>query len=279
MAEQKRFYWLKLKDDFFQSHTIRILEGMPNGKEYAYFLLKLMAESISHEGRLRVSEAIPYNEEMLSSLTNTNIDIVRSAIKAFEALGVLEIMDDGTYFFTQVQKMIGSAVDNDNANRQRRFREREKEKSLLMDNASVTQDVQENYASVTNRNERLENRDKRLDIDIEKETRKKDCSAIVSYLNEKLGTQYRANGKTSELIGARMKEGYEVEDFQKVIDNMVSEWLGDEKMEQYLRPSTLFSKTHFPEYLNRKPKQQKKTSKNPWADIKQPDLDFSCDFD
>ena len=255
--EQKRFYWLKLKDDFFQSHTIRILEGMPNGKEYAYFLLKLMAESISHEGKLRVSEAIPYNEEMLSSLTNTNIDIVRSAIKAFEALGVLEIMDDGTYFFTQVQKMIGSAVDNDNANRQRRFREREKEKMLLTNNASVTQEVQDNYASVTNRNERLENRDKSIEIrDIKKETRKKDCSAIVSYLNEKLGTQYREAGKTSELINARMDEGYTVEDFTKVIDTMCSEWLGDPKMEQFLRPSTLFSKTHFPEYLNRKPKKK-----------------------
>lgn len=256
MEEQKLYYWLKLRGDFFQSHQIRILEGMPNGKEYAYFLLKLMAESISHEGRLRLTDTIPYNEELFASLTNTNIDIVRAAIKAFESLGLVEIMDDGTYYMTQVQKMIGSAANNDNANRQRRFREREKEKSLLMDNASVTQDVQENYASVTNRNERLENRDKRLDIDIEKETRKKDCSAIVSYLNEKLGTQYRPSGKTSELIGARLKEGYTVEDFTKVIDTMCSEWLGDPKMEQFLRPSTIFSKTHFPEYLNRKPKKK-----------------------
>lgn len=271
MEEQKRYYWLKLRGDFFQSHQIRILEGMPNGKEYAYFLLKLMAESISHEGRLRLTDTIPYNEELFASLTNTNIDIVRAAIKAFESLGLVEIMDDGTYYMTQVQKMIGSAANNDNANRQRRFREREKERALLENNAHVTQDVQENYASVTNRNESIENRDrdkeKEIEIDTEKETRKKDCSAIVSYLNEKLGTQYRPSGKTSELIGARLKEGYTVEDFNKVIDIMCDEWLGDQKMEQYLRPSTLFSKTHFSEYLNRKPKKAKPSWMDDYGEI------------
>ena len=270
MEEQKRYYWLKLRGDFFQSHQIRILEGMPNGKEYAYFLLKLMAESISHEGRLRLTDTIPYNEELFASLTNTNIDIVRAAIKAFESLGLVEIMDDGTYYMTQVQKMIGSAANNDNANRQRRFREREKERALLESNVHVTQDVQDNYASVTKRNESIENRDrdKEIEIDIEKEKRKSDRSAIISYLNERLGTAYRPEGKAIErLINGRLDEGYTVDDFKKVIDNMVSEWGDDEKMQQYLRPSTLFTATHFPEYLNRKPKKAKPSWMDDYGEI------------
>ena len=61
--DSKRFYWLKLEKDFFKRHDIRIVEAMPNGKDYIIFYLKLLCESTSHEGYLRFSETIPYNEE------------------------------------------------------------------------------------------------------------------------------------------------------------------------------------------------------------------------
>lgn len=108
MAEKdKKYYWLKLKRDFFKRHDIQIVEGMPNGKDYILFYLKLLCESVDHEGCLRFSEQIPYNEQMLSILTNTNIDVVRSAIKIFSELGMLEVLDDGTVYMNAVQKMIG----------------------------------------------------------------------------------------------------------------------------------------------------------------------------
>lgn len=149
----KRYYWLKLKRDFFKRHDIRIIEAMPNGKDYILFYLKLLCESVDHDGNLRFSEQIPYNEEMLSTITNTNVDIVRSAIKIFSQLGMMEILDDGTYFMNEVQRMIGSAVDNDNANRQRRFRERQKMIALP-----------ERYDSVTKNNE-----SKSIELDKEKD--------------------------------------------------------------------------------------------------------------
>lgn len=264
MAEEKRYYWLKLHKDFFQSHQIRILEGMPNGKEYAYFLLKLLAESVSHDGRLRLSDAIPYNEEMLSSLTNTNVDIVRSAIKAFEALGLLEIMDDGTYYLTEVKRLTGSETAW--AEKKRIYREQRKELRQEEDNVlEVSGQLEDKKGQCPIRDKSKEIRDKSKEI--KKETRKKDCSAIISYLNEKLGTQYRASGKTEELVLARMNEGYTVDDFLVVIETMCMEWLGDEKMEQYLRPSTLFSKSHFPEYLNRKPKKEKPSWMDDYGEI------------
>ena len=93
MAE-KKYYWLKLKRDFFKRHDIRIIEEMPNGKEYLLFYLKLLVESIDHEGELRFSDTIPYNEQMLSVVTNTNVDIVRSALKLFsDGLHLIEIKD------------------------------------------------------------------------------------------------------------------------------------------------------------------------------------------
>ena len=73
---------------------------------------------------------------------------------------------------------------------------------------------------------------------------------ILDYLNSKVGTSYRASSKTTQrLIKARSNEGFEVEDFKKVIDIKVAAWKNDPKMSQYLRPATLFG-TKFESYLN-----------------------------
>lgn len=130
MAEGKKYYWLKLKRDFFKRHDIRIVEAMPNGKDYILFYLKLMLESIDHEGELRFSDTIPYSEQMLSVVTDTNIDIVRSALKIFTELKMMEVLEDETIYMTEVECLIGSAADNDNANRVRRCRERKKQMAL-----------------------------------------------------------------------------------------------------------------------------------------------------
>lgn len=158
MAE-KKYYWLKLKRDFFKRHDIRIIEAMPNGKDYILFYLKLLLESVDHEGALRFSETIPYNEEMLSVVTNTNVDIVRSAMKLFAELGMVEVLDDCTIYMNEVDRMIGSAVDNDNANRQRRFREKQKALALP-----------ERYDCVTKNNE---SKSIEIELEIEKELESK----------------------------------------------------------------------------------------------------------
>ncbi len=80
---------------------------------------------------------------------------------------------------------------------------------------------------------------------------------IIDYLNLKIGTNYRKNStKTQQLIRARFKEGFNLEDFKKVIDNKVEEWSGT-KWETYLRPTTLFG-TKFEWYLNQKNKIESK---------------------
>ena len=74
-------------------------------------------------------------------------------------------------------------------------------------------------------------------------------SLVIDYLNKKASTNYRATTKnTQSFINARVKEGYAVEDFKKVIDSKSREWLGTD-FEKYLRPATLFG-TKFENYLN-----------------------------
>jgi predicted phage replisome organizer len=131
MSERK-YYWLKLKRDFFKRHDIRIIEAMPNGKDYILFYLKLLCESVDHNGNLRFSERIPYNEDMLATITNTNVDIVRSAIKIFTELQMMEIMDDGTYFMNEVERMIG--CETEWAEKKRQYREKQRLIGHIEDN-------------------------------------------------------------------------------------------------------------------------------------------------
>jgi predicted phage replisome organizer len=138
MAENGKYYWLKLKRDFFKRHDIRIIEEMPNGKDYILFYLKLLLESIDHEGSLRFSDTIPYNEQMLSVVTHTNVDIVRNAMKLFIELNMMTVCDDQTIYMNEVEKLIGSAADNDNDNRVRRCREKKKQLALQNVTESIT---------------------------------------------------------------------------------------------------------------------------------------------
>ena len=148
----KKYYWLKLKKDFFKRHDIKIIEDMDNGKDYILFYLKLLCESVDHNGNLRFSDAIPYNEKMLVTITNTNIDIVRSAMKVFTELKMIEILDDKTIFMSEVQKMIG--CETPWAEKKRLYREKQKTLSL-----NCPQEVQQ---------------DINIELDTEKEIDKED---------------------------------------------------------------------------------------------------------
>jgi predicted phage replisome organizer len=139
MADDKKYYWLRLDRNFFKRHDIRIIESMKNGKEYVLFYMKLLLESIDHEGSLRFNELIPYNDDMLSTITNTNIDIVRSAVKVFQQLDMLEILDDQTIYVTDTKKMLGEAKSTD---RVKRFREKQKQLVIETD-CNVTETLHE----------------------------------------------------------------------------------------------------------------------------------------
>ena len=76
--------------------------------------------------------------------------------------------------------------------------------------------------------------------------------AVIDYLNNKTGQSFRSSTKaTQQHINARIAEGFTIEDFKRVVDNMWTDWHGTE-WEKYLRPSTLFG-SKFENYLNRKP--------------------------
>jgi uncharacterized phage protein (TIGR02220 family) len=96
------------------------------------------------------------------------------------------------------------------------------------------------------------NLDLELKSDLELKTKKEFYSKVISYLNEKTNCHFKTDiPKTEKLINTRVKEGFILDDFYKVIDNKCLDWLHDPKWSQYLKPETLFS-NKFEGYLNRK---------------------------
>ena len=88
---------------------------------------------------------------------------------------------------------------------------------------------------------------------------------IINYLNLKTGKNFKSNSKaTNTLIQARLKDGYTVDEFKKLIDNKCDQWLGTEQ-QQYLRPETLFAASHFESYLN-ETKVKSRVKNNPYDD-------------
>ena len=132
IINNKKYYWLKLKEDFFERDEIRIIESQKNGKDYINFYLKLLLKSLKTDGTLRFKDTIPYNLEMLSTITNCNIDTVNTAINTFISLGLMEKWEDGTYFMMEVQNMVGSETTW--AEKKRDYRVKKTLSSICPDN-------------------------------------------------------------------------------------------------------------------------------------------------
>lgn len=110
----KKYYWLKLKSDFFDDDTIKYIEEQENGIKYSNFYLKLCLKSLKNDGKLirLVGETfIPYDVNSLSKLTMVDIDIVRCAMLLFEKIGLIKILETGEIYLSQINEMIGSETD------------------------------------------------------------------------------------------------------------------------------------------------------------------------
>lgn len=106
-----RFYWLQLKEDFFDEDAIDWLEDQPNGKEYSLFYLKLCLKSLRTNGiliRKVGSMLLPYDHIKLGELTKTNPDTVIVAMELLMKIGLVKKLENGELYITQVENMIGS---------------------------------------------------------------------------------------------------------------------------------------------------------------------------
>ena len=84
MAEDKKYYYLKVKEDFYSDEAMVILQGMPDGYLYSDILMKLYLRSLKNNGKLMFRDLIPYTPEILAQLVNHQLGTVKEALKVFE---------------------------------------------------------------------------------------------------------------------------------------------------------------------------------------------------
>ena len=109
MADNKKYYYLKLKENFFESDEAIILESMPDGYIYSNILLKLYLRSLKNNGLLMFNNLIPYNTQMLATITRHQVGTVEKAIQIFQQLKLIEVLDNGALYMTNIQNFVGKS--------------------------------------------------------------------------------------------------------------------------------------------------------------------------
>ena len=255
MSENKRYFWLKLDENFFEDDTIAWIEEQENGKDYAIFYLKLALKSLKDDGyliRYVGQKLIPYDVKALAKLTNTPVDTVSIAMRLFIEIGLVSQLETGEIYLNQLNEMIGSETAV--AKRVRKSRAK-KELSNKVEGHLLHCNNDETKCNTEKEKELEKELDK--DKEIEKNSTAKaeppiPYSEIVDYLNLKTKSNFRSSAKeTQRLIKARFNDGFTFEDFKQVIDTKANEWLFNQQMAIYLRPKTLFG-TNFESYLNQR---------------------------
>lgn len=127
MGDNKRYYWLKLPEDFYDDDTIQWLMEQENGGSYVIFYQSLMLKSLKDRGyliRCVGNKLVPYDVKALAKLTGVEVDTVRVAMELFKELGLIEVLETGEIYMSLIDEMIGSETDS--ARRMRKLRAREK---------------------------------------------------------------------------------------------------------------------------------------------------------
>lgn len=120
MADNKKYYYLKLKENFFDTDEMIVLESMPDGYLYSNILLKLYLRSLKYDGRLMFNERIPFNSTMLAQVTRHSVGVVEKAMQVLQELSLIEILDNGAIYMLDIQNFIGKSTTE--ADRVRNYR-------------------------------------------------------------------------------------------------------------------------------------------------------------
>lgn len=122
MADNQKYYYMRLKQDFFETEEMIILESMQDGYLYSNILLKLYLRSLKRDGKLMFNDTIPYSAEVLATVTRHSVGTIEKAMAVFQKLGLVEVMDDGAIYMLQIQNFIGKSSTE--AERKRRYRDK-----------------------------------------------------------------------------------------------------------------------------------------------------------
>ena len=109
MADNRKYYYLKLKENYFDEDSIVLLENMQDGVLYSNILLKLYLKSLKNGGKLQLDEHIPYTSQMIATITRQQVGTVERALQIFLKLGLVEPLENGTLYMSTIELLIGQS--------------------------------------------------------------------------------------------------------------------------------------------------------------------------
>ena len=121
MSDNRKYYYLKLKENYFGDDSIVLLESMQDGILYSYILLKLYLKSLKNGGKLQLDENIPYTAQMIATLTRQQVGTVERALKIYLQLGLVEVMTNGAYYMSNIELLIGQSSTEGERKKQARM--------------------------------------------------------------------------------------------------------------------------------------------------------------
>lgn len=210
LSENKKYFWLKLYNDFFTSKRVKRLRSLAGGDTYTIIYLKMQLKALKDDGYLYFDDVMDDFAEELALDIDENADDVRVTIQYLSRVGLLESSENGKeYFLPYVQKCIGS--EGASAQRMRELRARQKEQKVSQSDNTVTPAL----PPVTNSDTEI---DKELETDIEIEKNKYQLIADM-YNNTCVSFPRltKLSDSRKKAIGARLKK-YSLEEIQRVFD-------------------------------------------------------------
>lgn len=127
MAE-KRYYWLKLKEDYFNSPKIKKLRKIAGGDTYTIIYLKMQLLSIKNNGIIEFEKIEPTFQEELALKLDEDVENVSVTLAFLQAQGLIDMNENNEFLLLEASNNIGS--ESESAERVRKFRERENQKTL-----------------------------------------------------------------------------------------------------------------------------------------------------
>ena len=109
MSNNKKYYYLKLKENFFNSDEIILIESMQDGMLFSNILLKLYLLSLKFNGFLRLNENMNYSAQMIATLTRHEVGTVERALKVFYEFGLILYTADGSIYMADIEGMVGES--------------------------------------------------------------------------------------------------------------------------------------------------------------------------
>lgn len=122
MSDNRKYYYLKLKENFFIDEKMVILESMQDGLFYSNLLLKMYLMSLKHNGVLMLNDRLPHTPQTIAIFTRHQIGTVERAIKVFLELGLVEVLTDGAYYMADIQLLIGQSSTEGERKKKERMR-------------------------------------------------------------------------------------------------------------------------------------------------------------